>query len=134
MANILNMRTWWIVLVQFIKLGTWKESFSLSHLHVQRVSLGPVTPVKMHEKSNQGFMHGLSDTNYSIYMMTRTYIMCSDFPYYISQMIKKYFLRHSWSSSDTKAAQQSNYWTWPTLVSDNWCCDHRRRGRQRRQV
>ena len=33
--------------------------------------------------------HGLSDTNYSIYMMTRTYIMCSAFPYYISQMIKK---------------------------------------------
>ena len=33
--------------------------------------------------------HGLSDRNYPIYMMTRTYIMWSAFPYYISPMIKK---------------------------------------------
>ena len=32
--------------------------------------------------------HGLSDTNYSIFMMTMTYITCA-FPYYISQIIKK---------------------------------------------
>ena len=78
--------------------------------------------------------HDLSDTNYSIYMITQTYIMCCAFSYYSNQMIKKNFGQRFWSSPDTKAAQQSNYWTLPTLVNDSWYRDHRRQGRQRRQA